>query len=171
MSHFPCIQKISKIRLKRPILKGVCRMSVAETAIRFNEIERAVQKMCNAMGCELLKTALENWDAELRASRDRTEYRHKGKRKTVIKTTLGEVEYERALYETRTADGIKSYVYLLDEAMGKGGSGFMSGLLSEQIVQASCEGSYRSAARSVSEMTGQRISHTATSSWVHRRVW
>ena len=79
-------------------------MSVTETALSFNEIERAVQKMCNAMGCELLKTALENWDAELRASRDRTEYRHKGKRKTVIKTTLGEVEYERTLYETRTTD-------------------------------------------------------------------
>jgi len=29
------------------------------------------------------------------------------------------------------------------------------------IVKAACEGSYRAAARSVSEMTGQTISHTA----------
>ena len=161
MLRFPCIQIISKIRLSRPLLKGVCRMSLAENAVDFNEIERSVQKMCNELGCEVLKTALEKWDAELAANRDRAEYRHKGKRKTVIKTVLGEVEYERAVYETRSADGVKSCVYLLDEAMGISGSGFMSGLLSEQIVQASCESSYRSAARSVSEMTGQVISHTA----------
>jgi len=136
-------------------------MSVSEKAIDFKEIERSVQKMCNEIGCELLKTVLEGWDAALAANRDRSEYRHKGKRKTVIKTVLGEVEYERAVYETRSADGIKSCVYLLDEAMGISGSGFMSGVLSEQIVQASCESSYRSAARSVSEMTGQSISHTA----------
>ena len=37
----------------------------------------------------------------------------------------------------------------------------MSGLLSEMIAKAACEGSYRAAARSVSEMTGQTISHTA----------
>ena len=74
---------------------------------------------------------------------------------------LGEVEYERVVYETQSEEGIKGCVYLLDEAMGISGSGFMSGLLSEQIVQASCENSYRGAARSVSEMTGQSISHTA----------
>ena len=45
--------------------------------------------------------------------------------------------------------------------MGMTGSGFMSGVLSEQIVQASCESSCRGAARAVSEMTGQSISHTA----------
>ena len=112
-------------------------MSVSENAVDFNAIERSVQKMCNELGCELLKTALEKWDAELAANRDRSEYRHKGKRKTVIKTVVGEVEYERAVYETRNANGIKSSVYLLDEAMGISGSGFMSGLLSEQIVQAS----------------------------------
>lgn len=136
-------------------------MSVSGNAVDFNEIERHVQKMCNELGCELQKTALEDWDVELAASRDHAAYRHKGKRKTVIKTVLGEVEYERAAYETRSAEGIKSYVYLLDEAMGKSGSGYMSGVLSEQIIQASCESSYRSAARAVSDMTGQTISHTA----------
>jgi len=136
-------------------------MSVSENAMDFNEIERLVQKMCNELGCAVLKSALENWDAELAASRDRSEYRHKGKRKKAIKTVLGAVEFERAIYEIRSADGVKSFVYLLDEAMGMNGSGFMSGVLSEQIVQASCESSYRGAARAVSEMTGQSISHTA----------
>jgi len=134
-------------------------MSLTEKTQDFNEIERRVQKMCNKLGCEVLKATLEKWDAEIAAKRTRAEYRHKGKRKTVIKTIMGEVEYERAVYETWSAEGTKRSVYLLDEAMGKRGSGFMSGLLSEQIVQASCESSYRSAARTVSEMTGQSISH------------
>jgi len=37
----------------------------------------------------------------------------------------------------------------------------MSGLLSELIAKAACESPYRSAARSVSELTRQTISHTA----------
>jgi len=52
-------------------------------------------------------------------------------------------------------------VYLLDEAMGMTGTGFFSGVLSEQIAQSCCDGSCRSAARSVSEQTGQTVSHTA----------
>lgn len=135
-------------------------MSIAETAKSFYEIEKKVQKMCHELGCELIKAVLEGWDAELEQSREHGVYRHKGKRKRVIKTVMGEVEYKRTVYETQTGDGTRSCVYLLDEAMGMQGSGFMSGLLSEQIVQASCESSYRSAARAVSEMTGQTISHT-----------
>jgi Uncharacterised protein family (UPF0236). len=57
--------------------------------------------------------------------------------------------------------GQKSFVYLLDESMGIRGSGFMSGLLSAQIAEAACAGTYRRAAQSISEMTGQTISHTA----------
>jgi len=136
-------------------------MSIAEQVIKFKEIERTIQNLCNELGRTLMKTALERWDLELSESRDRSGYRHKGKRKTVLKTVLGEVEYERALYETTSEDGIKSYVYLLDDALGISSSGYMSGLLTEQIVQAVCASSYREAARSVSEMTGQRISHTA----------
>jgi len=45
--------------------------------------------------------------------------------------------------------------------MGIKGSGFMSGLLSGQIAEAVCAGTYRRAAQSISEMTGQRISHQA----------
>jgi hypothetical protein len=93
-------------------------------------------------------------------SRDRREYRHKGRRKTVIKTVMGEVEYSRAIYEREGEDGTKEYEYLLDKAMGITGSGFMSGNLTRQIVEAACAGTYRRAAQSVSEMTGQTISHT-----------
>jgi len=135
---------------------------ITENAKDFNCLEKEIYKYCCKIGCELLKTALEAWDSELALSRDRKKYRHKGKRKTVIKTVMGEVEHERNMYVQCSETGeSKKHVYLLDQAMGKHGSGFFSGLLSEQIVQASCESAYRSAARSVSELTGQSISHTA----------
>jgi hypothetical protein len=134
-------------------------MSITEKEISFYEIEKRIQRKCHELGREQLKEILESRDKELAETRDRSVYRHKGKRKTVIKTVMGEVEYERAVYETLSEGGIRSYVYLLDESMGISGSGFMSGLLSEQIAHASCESSYRRAARCVSDMTGQRISH------------
>ena len=136
-------------------------MSVTEEVIDFNRLEREIFRRCCAAGLETLKKQLEIWDGRLMGTRDRSIYRHKGLRKTVIKTVMGEVEYRRALYERKNADGTKSFVYLLDEAMEKTGSGFMSGVLSSQIAEAVCAGSYRRAAQSVSEMTGQTISHQA----------
>jgi hypothetical protein len=136
-------------------------MSVTEIGVDFNSFEREVFRECCIRGCEVIKKQLEIWDGRLMGTRDRSIYRHKGLRKTVIKTVMGEVEYSRALYVYQNEDGTKSSVYLLDEAMGKVGSGFMSGLLSEQISEAVCAGSYRWAAQSVSEMTGQTISHQA----------
>jgi len=136
-------------------------MSVTEKTIDFKRLEKEIFTKCNKMGCEVIKNTLQNYDKELMKSRDRKKYRHKGHHKTVIKTLMGEVEYSRAIYEYKNDDGIKSYVYLLDKAIGKEGSGFMSGLLSEKIAQASCESSYRNAARNISELTGQTISHTA----------
>ena len=136
-------------------------MSVTEAIVDFNRLEREIYSECCAAGREALKEQLEIWDGRLMATRDRSIYRHKGLRKTVIKTVMGEVEYSRALYVCQNGDGTKSCVYLLDEAMGKAGSGFMSGLLSGQIAEAVCGGTYRRAAQSVSEMTGQTISHQA----------
>jgi len=135
-------------------------MIVTEKELDFNHLEKEIFNKYCQLGCEEIKIKLELWDTELAQSRDRSLYRHKGKRKTVIKTIMGEVEYERAVYEVRQEDGTKSFVYLLDEAMGKSGSGFISSLLSEQIVKACCESSYHNAARTVNELTGQRISHT-----------
>jgi len=134
---------------------------ITENGINFNSLEKEIFQMCCASGREALKTALEGYDHELAAGRDKDVYRHKGYRSTVVKTLMGEVEYSRAIYETADGEGGKRYVYLLDEAMGISGSGFFSGLLSEMIAKASCESSYREAARSVSELTGQTLSHTA----------
>ena len=136
-------------------------MSITEKAINIKEIEKNIfREVCRA-GCEMLKNVLEELDRELCEKRDKRVYRHKGVRKTVLKTVMGEVEYSRAVYESIDESGIKKYVYLLDEELGLKDSGFFSGLMSEYIVKASCESSYRNAAEAVSSMTGQRVSHTA----------
>jgi hypothetical protein len=136
-------------------------MSVTESAIKFNSLEKETFRGCCQLGCELLREILERYDVDLSLSRDKSVYINKGLRQTTIKTVMGEVTYFRTMYEVVGEDGSKSYVYLLDEAMGIGGTGFFSELLSEMIAKAVCEGSYRSAAQSVSELTGQSISHTA----------
>jgi hypothetical protein len=100
--------------------------------------------------------------------RDRLAYRHKGLKRTVYKTIMGEVEYKRAIYETKDTEGKKCFVYLLDEALGLDNIGFISALLSEQIVEACCGSTFREAARAVSELTGQTISHTAAWSVVQQ---
>jgi len=136
-------------------------VSVAEKTIDFNRLEKEIFAECHKLGCDTLKKILQDYDRNLMKARDKKKYRHKGHHKTVVKTVMGEVEYERAIYERKNEDGTKSYVYLLDAAMGIKGNGFMSGLLSGQIADAVCAGTYRRAAQSISEMTGQRISHQA----------
>ena len=135
-------------------------MSVTENTIDFNSLEQLTYKYFCRKGCEWLKALLENHDRHLSMHRDKSIYRHKGTRKSCIKTIMGEVEYSRTIYEVIGENGLKTYVYLLDEEMGLNGRGFMSGLLSQIIVNAACESSYRSTARQVSESTGQSISHT-----------
>jgi hypothetical protein len=136
-------------------------MIVTEKEIDFKSFELEVHSISNALGCLTIKDCLEEWDQELKINRDSKIYRHKGYRDTVIKTLVGEVEYSRAFYEQKNEDGSKTYVYLLDEAMGIDSSGYFSENLQEIIVNACCNGTFRSAAQAVSEMTGQSISHTA----------
>ena len=135
-------------------------MIVSENGLDFKRLEEEIFTFFCQQACSFLKTLLEKWDTELMAHRDNSVYRNKGKKKTVIKTKMGEVEYKRTVYSTENAEGIKYCVYLLDEALGLNSIGFISPLLSEQIVQACCGSSYREAARVVSELTGQTISHT-----------
>jgi hypothetical protein len=134
---------------------------VAESRVDFNKFEREVFRVVCHLGCDLIRDALERYDSQIFSSRDRKIYQSKGLRQTCLKTVMGEVIFKRRMYEVDREDSTKQYVYLLDEAIGKTGSGFFSDLLLSMIAKAACESSYRSAARSVSELTGQSISHTA----------
>jgi hypothetical protein len=136
-------------------------MIVQEKNLDFKRFEQEVFKKFCEMGCLFIGRQLKRWDDWLMLHRDRNEYRHKGLRETTIKTVLGEVPIERAIYKTTTPDGKTAHVYLLDEALGLGGSGFFSDYLMEMIANAACESSFRATASAISEMTGQTISHTA----------
>lgn len=135
-------------------------MSIDKANITIYEMERKIYQMVCGYGCEMLKSLFEKMDDNLMLKRDRTVYRHKGKRKTTLKTIMGEVEYERTIYEVKDENGKAHSIYLLDETLGFDTVGFVSELLAEKIVETSCEMSYRQAAQTVSELTGQTISHT-----------
>ena len=136
-------------------------MNISEKTVTFKEIERLAQRIAFEIARSIITSVLEDWDTHLMNSRDKTMYDNRGLKPTVVKTIVGEVPYSRRLYDI-IDDGVdRGHVYLLDEAMGLSGSGQFSELLKDLIIQACCEGAYRSAARSVSEMTGQTISHTA----------
>jgi len=136
-------------------------MILTETVVRFNEIERLAHRIAIDYGRTIISSILEELDETLRESRDKTKYTNRGKKRTVIKTILGEIPYSRTLYDIYE-NGVKiRQIYLLDEAVGMNGSGHFSELLRDLIVRLCCDGTYRDAARSVSEMTGQTISHTA----------
>lgn len=136
-------------------------MSIAENRVEFKSLEEKVFAYVCKCGVEIIKEILESYDKELRESRDKKEYRSKGKRRRTIKTVMGEVEFERNVYESVSEEGEKKYEYLLDKELGLSRSGFFSELMSELIAKRCCENSYRNAAQAVSEQTGQTLSHTA----------
>lgn len=77
-------------------------MIVTEKAVDFKSLEREIFKKVCEWGCEMLKQALEEYDNTLMLERDRTVYRHKGQRKTAIKTVMGTVEYSRSVYQQKS---------------------------------------------------------------------
>ena len=127
----------------------------------FAELEQCVFRAAMESAQEVLRTVLEALDQQLHRERDRKIYRDKGKRKTCLKTRMGVVEYERRVYEVTKPDGIRQHVYMLDEVLGKETVGFVSMTVCRLAVDAVIEGTYRSAAGMVSEMTGLSISPQA----------
>lgn len=127
----------------------------------FAELEQCVFQAAMESAQEVLRTVLEALDQQLHRERDRKVYRDKGKRQTCLKTRMGVVEYERRVYEVTKPTGLRQYVYLLDEVVGKETVGFVSMTVCRLAVDAVIEGTYRSAADLVSEMTGLSISPQA----------
>lgn len=134
---------------------------VNEEGVSFNRLEREIYQYVCAMGCEILKQMLEGVDEQLAQERDKFLYRHKGRRKTSVKTLMGTVEYCRAVYEVADGEPGKKYVYLLDDILQRKNVGLYSEALAETIVASCCEMPYRKASAAVSSMTGQPVSHTA----------
>jgi hypothetical protein len=133
---------------------------ILPNTIDLNTLEAEIYRYCCTVGREIFQKILTQIDEKLMLERNREQYRHKGKRRTTLKTIMGEVEYERVLYEFVNENGETGRVYLLDQELGFERVGFISSLLAGKIAETSCELSYRKTAQTVGKLTGQSISHT-----------
>lgn len=132
---------------------------ITKDEIKFNELEKKIFKFVCFLGCMLIKIFLEKYDRKLMKTRDKAKYRHKGNRKNTIKTVMGEVEYERAMYLV-TEDGKTKYVFLLDEVMQISAVGKVSQNLVETVLEVAVNSpSYRKAEENIKSMTNCQISH------------
>ena len=129
-----------------------------ENGLTFKDFEKKTFEMVCKAGQEYTREFLEQYDTVLMENRDKAAYRNKGKRHTTIKTVYGEVEYDRRIYEVSRDDGLKEFVYLLDEQLEIPCIGLISLNMAEQMVSSVTEMSYRETANEITEKTGQRIS-------------
>ena len=132
---------------------------VKDNLISFKELEQKIFNYVCEAGREITQLMLEWYDNELMNTRDPKQYRNKGGRTTSIKTVYGEVSYSRNVYETKTEDGKKAYVYLLDEALSMDKIGLISTNLAEKIAETVTEAPYRATAEMISSTCGQTVSH------------
>ena len=129
-----------------------------EEGYTFKELEQEIFKMICEWGQIFTRTFLEEYDTYLMDNRDKDAYRNKGLKTTTIKTVYGEVTYRRRIYEVTREDGIKEYVFLINEQLGIPGVGLISQNLADQLVSGITEMSYRECAAKITAMTGQSIS-------------
>lgn len=136
--------------------------------INLSDFALEVQKQGEEIGRESVRRFLEQYDLVLLAERDKNRYRNKGLRSTSIKTKLGVIEYQRRVYQDLDAKEGKRCVYLLDDALQRDGVGLYSRDICELAVRFACQGSYRDAARQISDATGLEISHQSVWNIVQR---
>ncbi len=136
------------------------KLSLNENEANFKNLERIIYEFVCRQACEMIIEILKELDGKLMKERDKKKYRNKGFKKTTIKTIMGEIEYNRRIYEYETEEGKKGYKFLLDEYLNMDTVGHISTNLVEKIIDLAVDESYRKTADKVSSMTNQSISHT-----------
>ncbi len=131
-----------------------CKQNISD----FSGLAKTAFEYSLAFGRELVRRIVEERDAELREERDKSRYVNKGKRKTCLKTLLGDVEFERTVYVDKAVPEGQHCVFLLDEDLGIDTVGLVSPDACEAIANAICETTYRGAAQMLSETTGLTLS-------------
>jgi hypothetical protein len=132
---------------------------LSEKELDFNTLEKEIFRIGCEYAASLMEEVLKQMDKQLAESRDKKTYRHKGSRATTLKTLMGEVTYDRTVYETTLETGEKACVYLLDEVLKMATFGKVTRNLATRIAESVSVCSYRETADKVSSMTGQAISH------------
>ena len=131
---------------------------VTEEEVKFNDLEKKIFKFVCNFGCLILKLILESYDRKLMKTRDKKKYRHKGLRKNTIKTIMGEVEYQRVMYEIEE-NGVHKTAYLLDEKLQINVNGKVSENLIEKVVEiVPITDAYRKAETVIKETTNATLS-------------
>ena len=131
---------------------------IKENGLTFKEIEQKIYEYFCKEARNAAAEFLEEYDRMLMKTRDKTAYRHKGKRQTTVKTVFGEVTYSRAIYEHTEEDGSCRFTYLLDETLDLKTAGLISENYAEKLVSGITTKSYRSCAEEVTKTSGQSIS-------------
>lgn len=132
---------------------------ISKKEIKFNDLEKKIYKFVCMLGCMIIKYILESRDKKLMRLRDRKRFRHKGYRQNCIKTIMGEIEYQRAIYLVNE-DGEQKYVYLLDEDMKIETIGKISINLAEKALSIAVNtSSYRKGEEEIRNTTNETLSH------------
>lgn len=87
---------------------------ISNEKIKFNSLEENTFKSVMELGRKIIKDELKLIDNLIKKYRDKEIFQIKDSQKTVVKTKLGEIEFYRRRYEM-TINGLKKYIYLLDE--------------------------------------------------------
>ncbi|WP_160693478.1 ISLre2 family transposase [Clostridium sp. C2-6-12] len=133
-------------------------LSLNDKAMTFKELERRIYKYVCDEACNALKNILESLDEKLLNERDSSVYRNKGRKKTCLRTIMGNVEYYRRIYQFKLEDGKKATKCLLDEYLGMDTIGNVSINLVETILTNVTEVSFRKTSKNIKTMCNQEIS-------------
>lgn len=132
---------------------------VTKDGIKFNDLEKKIYKFVCMLGCKIIKYILESKDKRLMKIRDKKKFRHKGYRQNCIKTIMGEIEYQRAMYLVEEDDE-KKYVFLVDEDMKIETIGKVSlNLVEKSLSIAANTSSYRKGEEEIRNTTNGTLSH------------
>ena len=131
--------------------------TITEGIMEFKSLEKTVFAVMCQIAREQIVLYLRTWDRIIMSRRDTKAYRFHSYKATHILTVFGKVEYERAYYREKSG----GFIALLDEAMGIGkGYGMIGENLAEMIVAECADKSFRKAAETISDLTGQSINRT-----------
>ena len=144
---------------------------ITENGITFKDLEKNIYVWACQIGQQFTKELLKRYDQILMKERDKDRYHHKRNCQTTVKTVHGEVTYSRVVYKVTEEDGVRHYVYLLDESLQLSNMGLISTNMSELLVKGTTEPPYWECAAKVSEMTGQTISTMGGGMECHAGAW
>lgn len=121
----------------------------------FEDLEKEIYRVACEAARKATAQIIEQLDKQLVNQRDKERYIIKQKRKGLVKTIYGEVQYNRRQYFDIEKD---SYVFLIDEILKLDKIGKVSMNFAKLCAYAVKEMPYRKAAEMISTQTGQVIS-------------